>query len=151
MIPEVRVHNSELIMSKARRENLITIQGLRPPITDGGRRRESLRSGITTGGRGRDERVGGRHLEGYWEGVGGTIEAEEQRMGKGMAKTTHIITKGLTLNPEAQYQNSPYHPQPFPSRFSHIVTAPIVHSPSYHVSATSEQPPLFQLPPVTQP
>ena len=139
MIPEVGIHNSELVMGKARMEDIITIQGLCPSITDGRGRGEAFRSGITTGSRGRDERVGGRHSEDYWEDAGGNIEAEERRMGKGMAKTTHLITKGLTLNPEAQHQNSPYCSQPLLSRFNHIRTAPIIHRPSHHVSATSEQ------------
>ena len=39
-------------------------------------------------------------------------------MGKGTAETAHVITKGLTLNPEAQHQNSPYCSLPFPSHFS---------------------------------
>ena len=77
MIPEVGIHNGKLIMGKARRENLITIQGLRPSITDGRGRGESFRSGITTGSGGRDERVGGRHSDGYWEDAGDDIEAEE--------------------------------------------------------------------------
>ena len=64
MIPEVGIHNSKLVMSEARRENLITIQGLRPSITDGRGRGEPFSSGITTGSRGRDKRVGGRHSDG---------------------------------------------------------------------------------------
>ena len=40
-------------------------------------------------------------------------------MGKGTVKITHVITKRLTLNPEAQHQNSPYCSQPFPSHFTH--------------------------------
>ena len=78
---------------------------------------------------------------------GDDVEGEEGRIGKGTAKTTHIITKGLTLNPEVQHQNSPYcsqllpshitHiknspycPQPLPSRFIHIRIAPIVLNPT---------------------
>ena len=63
VIPEVGIHNGKLIVSKTRREDLITIEGLRPSITDGRRRRELFCSGITTGSRGRDEGVGGRHLK----------------------------------------------------------------------------------------
>ena len=62
VIPEVGIHNGKLIMSKARRENLIAIERLCPSIADRRGRGETLHSGITTGSRGRDEWVGGRHL-----------------------------------------------------------------------------------------
>ena len=35
VIPEVRIHNGELVVCKARRENLITIKGLHPSINNG--------------------------------------------------------------------------------------------------------------------
>ena len=62
MVPEVGVHDSKLIMCKARGKYLVTIQGLRPSITDRGRGGVPLCSHITTGSGGRDKGVGGRHL-----------------------------------------------------------------------------------------
>ena len=62
MIPEVGIHSGKLVMSKTRGEHFIPIEGLRPPITDGRGRGESLHSSITTGSRGKDKGVGGGHF-----------------------------------------------------------------------------------------
>ena len=64
MIPEIRVHNGKLIVCEVRRENLVTIEGLCPSITNGRGRGETLRSSITTGSWGGNKQVGGRHLRG---------------------------------------------------------------------------------------
>ena len=137
MIPEVRIHNGKFVMGKARRENLITIQRLCPSITDGRGRGEPFCHGITTRSGGKDERVGGRHSEDKEDARDDVKSWGVKDAGEGMLKTTHIITKGLTLNPEAQHQNSPYCPQPFPSCFSHTRTASIVHSPSHRHSVAT--------------
>ena len=62
MIPEVWVHKGKLVMLEVRREDLVTIERLCPPITNGRGGGVPLSCGITTGGGGRDKRVWGRHL-----------------------------------------------------------------------------------------
>ena len=91
VIPEVGIHNGELIVCKVRREDLITVEGLHPSITNRGRGGVLLHSGITTGSGGRDKRVGGRHL-GDDERMG-EMTREEQMMGKGMTAPPMLYPK----------------------------------------------------------
>ena len=107
MIPEIGVHDGELIMLKVRGEDFVPIKWLRPSVANGRRGGEMFCSGITTGsGRG-DERVWGRHVQQRNVRVKLKEGGEEQLMGKRNGKPTHFTSQDLTLNPKSAASEQP--------------------------------------------